>query len=79
MCGINIAGENEFVLAPKPGGGFTFAKAEYNSVYGKIVCGWTKEANDTYTYEIEVPANTSATIILEDGRKEFCKAGKYYF
>ena len=39
MCGIKVSGENEFTIAPKAGGKFTFAECEYQSVYGKVSCG----------------------------------------
>ena len=79
MCGINIAGENEFLIAPKPGGHFTFAKAEYNSVYGKISSGWKKQEDGTYSYEISIPANTIANVVLPDGREQICESGHYEF
>ena len=36
MCGIKVSGENQFTIAPKAGGKFTFAKCQYQSVYGKV-------------------------------------------
>lgn len=54
MCGIKVAGENQFVLAPKPGGSLTYAKAEYQSIYGKVACGWEK-AEKGYQYTVTVP------------------------
>lgn len=79
MCGIQVSGENEFVIAPKPGGHFTYAKAEYNSVYGKVSCGWKKQEDGTFIYEVVVPANTTAKVALADGRIETCVAGAYKF
>ena len=79
MCGIQVKDENTFVIAPLPGGNFTHAKAEYNSVYGKVVSGWKKNASGGYDYEIVIPSNTTAEIVLPDGRKETCKAGVYQF
>ena len=78
MCGINVDGENHFVISPKPGGHFTFAKAEYQSVYGKVISGW-KKLKDNYIFEIEIPVNTTATIILPNGIKQTITAGKYTF
>ena len=78
MCGINVDGENHFVIAPKPGGHFDFAKAEYNSVYGKVVSSW-KWQNDKYIYEIEIPSNCTADVILPNGIKQTVTAGKYTF
>lgn len=78
MCGIKVDGENHFMIAPKPGGHFAFAKAEYDSVYGKVVSGWKKQ-NDKYVYEIEIPANCTAEILLPNGKKQTVTAGKYTF
>ena len=69
MCGIKIDGENSFVIAPKPGGHFTFAKFSYDSVYGTVSCRWDKQEDESYNYKIEVPANTKARILLP-GREE---------
>ena len=78
MCGIQVKDENEFVIAPRPGGSFTHAKAEYNSVYGKVACGWKKDV-ENYFYEITIPANTVAEIKLPDGRRQKVTAGSYQF
>lgn len=77
MCGIQVSGENEFTIAPKAGGHFTFAKCEYQSVYGKIKSGWRREGGKT-VYTISVPANTSARIVLPDGERTVT-AGEYEF
>ena len=79
MCGIHVAGENEFIISPKTGGQFTRAKAEYNSVYGNVVSSWKKSEDGRYEFEITVPANTTAKVILPDGQENVCEAGKYVF
>ena len=79
MCGIKVAGENQFVIEPKPGGHFTYAKAEYNSVYGKVVSGWEKKEDGSYLYKMTIPANATAKVVLPDGREEICKAGSYLY
>ncbi len=77
MCGIHVDGENHFVIAPKPGGNFTYAKAEYKSIYGTVKSGW-KKTDGGYAYEIEIPANCTADIILAD-KTQTVTAGKYQF
>ena len=79
MCGIKVSGENEFVITPKPGGSFTYAKAEYNSVYGKVSSSWMKIEAGNFQFEFTVPANTTAKVILPDGREQLCNAGTYKF
>ena len=77
MCGVQVSGENEFTIAPKAGGKFTFAKCEYQSVYGKVFCGW-KRQNGVTTYKIVIPANTTAKAVLPSGKKTLM-AGEYEF
>ncbi len=57
-------GYKEFVLAPVPGGSFTYANGTYESNYGTIASGWTAEDGALTSYEATVPANTSATLYL---------------
>lgn len=77
MCGIQVSGENEFTIAPKVGGHFTFAKCEYKSVYGTVKSDWRRENGKT-VYTISVPANTTAKVILPDCEKTLT-AGEYEF
>jgi alpha-L-rhamnosidase len=42
----------------------TFAKAEYDSVYGKISSDWTNPANGPFRLKLSIPANTSADVYL---------------
>lgn len=77
MCGIKVSDENQFTIAPKAGGKFTFAKCQYQSVYGKVACGW-KRQNGKTIYSIVVPANTTAKIVLPDGEK-MVHAGEYEY
>lgn len=77
MCGIKVSGENEFTIAPKAGGKFTFANCEYQSAYGKVKSGWKRENGKT-TYKIVIPANTTAKVALPSGEKTLM-AGEYEF
>ena len=78
MCGIRVAGENRFTVAPRPGGHFTHAEASYNSVYGEVKSGWTREDGKT-VYRVSVPANCTAEIVLPGGTHETVAAGEYIF
>lgn len=66
MCGIRVEGENRFTVAPRPGGHFTHAKADYVSVYGRVESGWRKTGGGT-EFTITVPANCTAWVSLPDG------------
>ena len=78
MCGIRVAGENHFVLAPQPGGHVTFARASYQSVYGRVATAWTRTETG-YRLEVTVPANTTADLRLPDGSAHFLTAGQYCY
>jgi alpha-L-rhamnosidase len=68
-------GFQHFTLNPKVGGGLTFARAEYESAYGKIVSDWKIEHGE-FTWKFTIPANTSATVVTQDGASQY-KAGEY--
>lgn len=78
MCGIRVAGENRFTIAPLPGGSLTHAEASYRSVYGLVKSGWTSENGKT-VYAVAVPANCEAELRLPGGRRETLAAGSYTF
>lgn len=75
MCGIRIDGENHFVIAPKPGGSLTHAKAVYHSIYGTVESGWEK-TGEGYLSRISIPANTTATFILPEGEQVELEPGE---
>jgi alpha-L-rhamnosidase len=54
-------GWKHFVVAPKPGGGVTWARGEYDSIRGRIGCDWRIEGAKL-TLRVTVPPNTSATV-----------------
>ncbi|MDO8343481.1 MAG: family 78 glycoside hydrolase catalytic domain [Cellvibrio sp.] len=64
----NIPGYKHFIFRPTPDptGKMTWAKGFYDSNYGRIKSGWEISANTT-TYNLVVPANTSATLFLKTG------------
>lgn len=65
LAGINsdpaAPGFKHFYIRPQPVGDLTFAKAEYDSIHGRIVSDWTI-ANGQFNLNVMVPANTTATI-----------------
>ena len=77
MCGINIAKENEFLLKPIISGKEIFAKASYDSIYGKVSLSWQK-INDKVIIDIEVPSNTTATFIYQN-KNDLLQTGRYHY
>ena len=78
VCGIRVAGENHFVIAPVPGGGLTHAEASYDSLYGRIESRWAVTDSGT-EFEITIPTNTTADIRLPDGTTEHVSAGRHHY
>ena len=74
MCGIRGAGENRFLIAPRPGGSFTRAGAKYNSVFGMAESGWEKTETG-WRFRVTVPAGCTAKVVLPDGSAREQEAG----
>jgi alpha-L-rhamnosidase len=78
ITGINQTspGFKSFIIKPEIGGDLSFAKADFESMYGKIVSSWELK-EDQLSMSVSVPANTeakvfvpatSAEIITENGK-----------
>ncbi len=50
-------------IAPQPVGDLTWVKAHVDTIRGRVAAEWTKEAG-RFTLKAEVPANTSALVVL---------------
>lgn len=61
---IEQPGYAHFIIKPLIGGTLTHASATHESPYGKIESGWSK-TEDGVDYRFVVPANTTATVMLE--------------
>jgi alpha-L-rhamnosidase len=59
----NQPGYKHVIIKPRPGGGLTSAKATHESLYGAISSGWKLEG-DVLEMDVEIPANSSATIYI---------------
>ncbi len=80
ICGIQpLADQPEnlgfkhFRLAPQPGKSLQYARAEFDSPYGRIKSGWTRGKNGKITYTFTIPVNTTAEVVLPE--KLLKKAG----
>ena len=56
-------GFKHIIFKPTPCGDLEFAKASYNSLYGPIASDW-KTNKDDFTLNIDIPANTTATVFV---------------
>ena len=57
------AGFKKIIIRPQIDSSLGFAKASYQSIQGNIHSNWKIE-KDTVYFQIEIPANTSASIVL---------------
>jgi alpha-L-rhamnosidase len=56
-------GFKHILMQPQPAGDLTFVRATHRSPYGLIVSDWKKDGG-TFDWQIEVPANTTATVFV---------------
>ena len=57
-------GFKEIVVRPHLDSRVTSARAEYESIYGKIISDWKGTSAGPFTLKLTVPANTSAKVFL---------------
>jgi len=58
-----VPGYKRIRLRPRPGGDLTFARAELDTLYGRVVCAWALDEG-RFTMTIDVPPNASAEVTL---------------
>jgi alpha-L-rhamnosidase len=77
-------GYKKIIIKPTVGGNLTFANAAYETPYGKLKSDWKIEG-DTFYLNVEIPANTTATVYVPDYssnqgyRTEQIGSGSYHF
>ena len=62
--GLNAPGFKEIVIHPHPDSRMPSARAEYESVFGKIVSDWKGTPAGPFSLQVTIPANTSAKVYL---------------
>lgn len=74
ICG----GYKEFKVAPMPGGGLTYARAEVRTPYGKVLSDW-KIVDSVFDLTVEVPVSTTCHLTLPDGGQATLHSGYHHF
>jgi alpha-L-rhamnosidase len=67
-------GYKHVIIRPRPGPGFTFAKATLVTPYGEAASGWRLDG-DRLIVTARVPANSHATVILPSARLNAVREG----
>ena len=80
IAGLDVLepGYKRFKLAPRLTKGLAHVRMEYESVYGKILCEYEVKGKEG-KLKAEVPANTTAEILLPDGTAHVVGSGKYEY
>ena len=63
---LDTPGFGRIRIEPVPGGGLTHARMTYRSIRGPITSAWKIEG-DTFTLEVETPANTTTFVRIPTG------------
>ena len=72
LVGIDTDGPGwqKIVLRPHVDGGLQRARANYDSLCGRIESGWVKKSDGSLELSFSVPANVSATVYVPAGNAE---------
>ena len=57
-------GFKKFILAPSTPEGLEFVKCTYHSPFGQIISNWKKVQSGSFRYEMKIPAESIAKVIL---------------
>ncbi|WP_455501344.1 family 78 glycoside hydrolase catalytic domain [Gemmiger sp.] len=69
-------GYRKLLIRPQPDKRLTWAARSFETENGTVRAEWKRE-NGQFVLSAEIPCNTTATIILPDGRKTTVGSGKY--
>jgi alpha-L-rhamnosidase len=59
-------GFHEILIHPRLDSRMDHARAEYDSVYGRVVSDWTSKPGGPFRLRIDIPPNTTARVVLPD-------------
>lgn len=72
-------GFKHFYIEPEINEAWSYAKGAYESPYGRIEVSWERQEDGGYAYQLTIPANTTATVILPGRDRMELGAGVYEF
>ena len=67
-------GYENIIVRPIPGGGFTWARAKYDSIRGRIETSW-RTRGQRFELDVTVPGNTTATVYVPTQRDNSAMEG----
>lgn len=80
MTGIDKQkpGYKKILIQPKPDETLQWAKRSFRCEYGQIISDWKKE-DGQFKLDVEIPCNTTATVVLPNGAEYNVGSGTYHF
>ena len=75
---VEHPGFKHFFIKPEVSETFTYARGSYDSMYGRIEVSWESQQNG-YLYNIKIPGNTTATVVLPGMDMMELTSGTYQF
>ena len=77
---LPVSEGSEYLLAPDFSIPDCFSvDARYESPYGPVVSQWQKDGRGHVSWQVAIPANTTATLRLADGTEQHIGSGTYVF
>jgi alpha-L-rhamnosidase len=78
VAGLQLldAGYRRFLVAPRPGGGITWAHAHHDSPYGRITVQW-KIDGEHLAVGVDVPTGTTAEVQFPSGDRQVLPSGRH--
>lgn len=67
-------GFQRMLLKPETTGGLTWVKAHHDTLLGRVRSEW-RRGGGRFTWDVEIPANTSATVVLPASDPQQCREG----
>lgn len=67
-------GFEHILLKPETAGDLTWVKAHHDTLLGRVRSEWRRE-NGRIAWEVEIPANAKATVVLPVGDAQQCREG----
>ncbi|GAB2562029.1 family 78 glycoside hydrolase catalytic domain [Kribbella endophytica] len=78
LAGVSAAepGYRKVLIAPTPGDGITSAELEHQTPYGVVGSRWKQESDGRFTLDVQIPANTTATVKLPGSADRVTEGGR---
>ena len=70
-------GYSRVLIAPRPGGGISWAKAGLDTRHGPVSVSWQQEPGQDLSVDVDIPDSVTAVVRLPDGSEHEVGAGQH--